>query len=50
MYMTTEGFRVLVKPVVTKVFRYNKYNSYGEPIYSAVIQAITNIEKLGATV
>lgn len=48
-YMTNEGFRILVKPVVTKVLRYNKYNNFGEPIYSAVIQAITNIEKLGST-
>ncbi|NWG09147.1 MAG: hypothetical protein HXX80_02345 [Nitrososphaerales archaeon] len=48
-YMTTEGYRILIKPVLTKVFRYNKYNDYGEPIYSAVIQSITNIEKLGTT-
>jgi len=48
-YMTTDGFRVLVKPVVVKVIRYDKYNSFGEPIYSAVIQSITNIEKVAAT-
>ena len=48
-YMTNEGFKVLVKPVVTKVIRYEKYNSYGEPIYSANIQAIVNIEKLAST-
>jgi hypothetical protein len=48
-YMTTDGFRVLVKPVVVKVIRYDKYNSLGEPIYSAIIQSITNIEKVAAT-
>lgn len=48
-YMTTDGFKVLVKPVVVKVFKYDKYNSFGEPIYSATIQAITNIEKIVAT-
>jgi len=48
-YTTTDGFRLLVKPVLVKVFRYDKYNSLGEPIYSAVIQSITNIEKVAAT-
>jgi len=48
-YMTSDGFRILVKPVVTKVFRYDKYNDLGEPIYSATVQAITNIEKLATT-
>jgi hypothetical protein len=44
-YITNEGYKVLVKPVVTKVIKYNLYNKYGEPIYSATIQPITNIEK-----
>jgi hypothetical protein len=48
-YMTTEGFKVLVKPVVTKVVRYDKFNQYSEPVYAASVQAITNIEKLSST-
>lgn len=48
-YMTTEGFKILVKPVVTKVFKYEKYNNFGEPIYAVNVQAITNIEKLVST-
>jgi len=49
-YKTPEGYKILVKPVLTKVIKYKKYNQYGEPIYSAVIQAITNIEKITSTV
>lgn len=45
-YMTPDGFKITVKPVVTKIFKYNKYNSYGEPAYNINIQAITNIEKI----
>lgn len=48
-YMTTNGFKITVKPILTKVFRYQKYNTYGEPIYNVVIQAITNIEKIEST-
>jgi hypothetical protein len=48
-YITNDGFKILVKPVVTKVIKYDKYNVFGEPIYSASIQAITNIEKLIST-
>lgn len=44
-YMTNEGYTVTVKPVVTKILKYKKYNNYGEPVYYANIQAITNIEK-----
>jgi len=44
--MTPEGYKILVKPVVTKVIRYYKFNQFGEPIYSAAVQAITNVEKL----
>ena len=48
-YMTTNGFKISVKPVVTKVFRYQKYNNYGEPIYNVIMQAITNIDKVTST-
>jgi len=44
-YIVRDGFKILVKPIVTKVIRYQKYNDYGEPIYSANIQSIINIEK-----
>ena len=45
-YMTFDGYKILVKPVVLKVIRYNKYNMFGEPIYLASIQQLTNIEKI----
>jgi len=45
-YMTDGGFKVTVKPVVTKILRYNKYNDFGEPIYKIYIQAITDIKKI----
>lgn len=48
-YMTPNGFKIMVKPVITKIFRYDKYNIYGEPIYNVNIQAITNIEKIEIT-
>lgn len=48
-YMTPDGFKITVKPVVTKIFKYNKYNNYGEPAYNINIQAITNIEKIEST-
>jgi len=48
-YMTTNGFRITVKPVVTKIFKYPRANQYGEPIYNLVMQAITNIEKIEST-
>jgi hypothetical protein len=48
-YMTTNGFRVSIKPVLTKVFRYDKYTQLGEPIYNVVLQAITNIDKIEMT-
>jgi hypothetical protein len=48
-YITPDGFRVTVKPVVTKIMKYDKYNVYGEPIYNVNIQAITNIEKMAST-
>lgn len=45
-YQTTSGYKILVKPTVVKVFKYEKYNSLGEPIYYASIQSIINVEKL----
>jgi hypothetical protein len=46
-YHTTDGFKVLIKPVVTKIIKYLKYNSFGEPIYNLPnIQHILNIEKI----
>ena len=48
-YMTTNGFRITIRPVVTKIFKYQKVNNYGEPIYNLVIQSITNIEKIEST-
>ncbi|MGC8848815.1 MAG: hypothetical protein ACP5QE_08230 [Conexivisphaera sp.] len=48
-YITNDGYRILVKPVVTNIFRYKKYNVFGEPIYSATIQQITKIERIATT-
>ncbi|MEM3637066.1 MAG: hypothetical protein QXX17_05110 [Conexivisphaerales archaeon] len=49
-YITaTEGLKVLIKPVVTKVIRYKKYDMYGDPIYTVNIQSITNLEKIPTT-
>ncbi len=48
-YVTTDGYKITVKPVVTKVFKYNKFNGFGEPIYNATIQSITNIERFTST-
>ena len=33
-YLTPDGFKVTIKPVLQKVFRYDKYNQFGEPLYS----------------
>ena len=48
-YMTTNGFRITIKPTVTKVFRYAKINAYGEPVYNVIIQSISNIHKIEST-
>jgi hypothetical protein len=45
-YHTTNGFKVTIRPVLAKVFRYGKYNVYGEPIYTASLQSILNIDKI----
>ena len=47
-YLTPDGFKVVVTPVLQKVFRYSKYNQYGEPAYSVNIQPLPNIEKVGS--
>jgi hypothetical protein len=48
-YVTDNGLRILIRPVPTKVFRYNKYNALGEPVYNVVVQQITNMEKMQST-
>ena len=46
-YHTADGFRVLLRPVVTKVQKYEKYNGFGEPIYSVGnIQQIMDIKRI----
>jgi predicted RNA binding protein YcfA (HicA-like mRNA interferase family) len=45
-----DGFKIMVKPVVVKVLKYDKRNIYGEPIYAAHVQAIINVEKFISTV
>jgi hypothetical protein len=47
--MTTNGFTVSIRPVLTKVFRYDKYNNAGEPLYNTVLQAITKMDKIEST-
>ncbi|MEM2875956.1 MAG: hypothetical protein QXL67_03260, partial [Candidatus Bathyarchaeia archaeon] len=37
-YVTHDGFKILIKPVVVKVLKYDKRNSYGEPIYATTVQ------------
>jgi hypothetical protein len=48
-YVTNDGFKIMIKPVVVKVLKYDKRNIYGEPIYAASVQAITNVEKFTST-
>jgi hypothetical protein len=48
-YMTSNGFKLTIKPVLAKVFRYQKYNVFGEPIYSVSMQSIMNIDKIPST-
>jgi hypothetical protein len=48
-YMTTNGFKVSLKPVLTKVFRYEKYTPLGEPMYNVILQTISNIDKIETT-
>lgn len=48
-YITDNGFRITVKPVLTKAFRYDKYNMFNEPIYNVTLQQITSIHKMEST-
>ena len=48
-YVTNDGFKIMVKPIVVKVLKYDKRNIYGEPIYAASVQTITNVEKFTST-
>lgn len=48
-YITDNGFRITIKPIVTKIFRYTKYNPLGEPFYNVMSQQITNVDKMQST-
>ncbi len=48
-YITDNGFRITIKPILTKVFKYDKYNQFGEPIYNVLMQQITNVDKMQST-
>lgn len=45
-YITDDGFRVTIKPFVSKIFRYKKYDIFGYPIYNVILQPITTIDKM----
>jgi len=45
-YLTTDGFVIKVKPVLTKVWKYDSFNMFGEPIYHVNIQQIVTPTKL----
>ena len=46
-YRIANGFKLSLRPVITKVFRYNKYDALGEPIYEiSNIQMITDLAPL----
>jgi hypothetical protein len=45
-YDTENGFRITIKPILTKVFRYDKYDMFGDPMYNVSLQQITNIDKM----
>lgn len=50
-YHTKDGYKILVRPVVTKVLKYEKYNAFGEPIYSVGnIQQIIDIKHIKSNV
>lgn len=45
-YRTITGYTVRIKPVITQVLKYKKYNNFGEAVYSVPnIQQITDVEK-----
>ena len=39
-------WKLLVRPIVPKVIRTQKYNQFGEPIYWASIQFVTDVKKV----
>jgi hypothetical protein len=45
-YITPDGFKIIIKPVLQKIFKYNKFNGTGEPVYQATMHSIPNIEKI----
>ena len=45
-YITPDGFKIIIKPVLQKIFKYNKFNGAGEPVYQATMHSIPNIEKI----
>lgn len=47
-YELVDGFLVRIKPVVTKIFKYDAHNGFGEPIYSVPnIQHIQDVIRVG---
>ncbi len=48
-YITPDGFKIIIKPVLQKIFEYNKFNGTGEPVYQATMHSIPNIEKIRNT-
>ena len=47
-YELLDGFLVRVKPVVTKIFKHDAYNAFGEPIYVVPnIQLIHDVVRAG---
>jgi len=48
-YVTDNGFRIFIRPIPTKVFRYDKYNAFGEPVYNVILQQITDMQKMQST-
>lgn len=48
-YHTMDGYKILIRPIVTKVLKYEKYNAFGEPIYLVGnIQQILDIKRIAA--
>lgn len=48
-YMTDDNLRISIRPILTKVFKYKKYNAFGEPVYTVSLQQITNMDKVQST-
>lgn len=50
-YRTEDGYRVLLRPVVTKILKYEKYNQFREPVYGVGnIQQILDIKRVKTSV